>query len=571
MRNSKQAIKRLAIALGALLLISAVGLAQVAVQIPTVTAKMGTTQSIPINVGDLTLKGVISFQFTVAYNPAYVSITGVTTAGTLAAGLNAPVVNTGTPGQVTVAAAGTSSLAGSGTLIYLNATMVGKGTTNLTFSNFEFNEGNPAATLTNGMVIVPVLSVKVADSTISAPIGGSFKLPISTEDVTGQQALSYQFTVSFDPTKVNLTGVDIAGTLSSAFSAPVVNTSTAGKLKVAAAGSAALTGSGILIKLVGTVVAAGGSTISFDAFQYNEGTPAAGGVSGSVTVGVNTKPTFTAKMKDTTVAQGQALSYTFKATDIETPTGLSFKLESGPTGATLTTAGVFLWTPTFSQLGPYPVVVSVTDGQLGDTAKFTITVAKTFRKPVMNSRTPTSVSTVSKGVATTFSVDATDLDGGALSYVWKLNDAVVLGPGPRNSYVYTSNDPHGTARKLSVVFTTGAGLSDSTVWNFTITGIADVPQLPTDFYLGQNYPNPFNPTTQISYSLPKEATVTFEIYNMLGVKIRTLMAGVSKSAGQYTITWDGKDNSGVSMPSGIYLYRIEAGSFVSSKKMTLLK
>lgn len=217
MRNSKQALKRLAIALGALLLVSAVGLAQVTVSLPTVTSKIGTTQSIPITVGDLTGKGVISFQFTVAYNPAYVNITGVTTTGALAAGLNTPVAYTGTPGQITVAAAGISALAGSGTLIYLNATMVGKGTTDLTFSNFQFNEGDPAATLTNGMVIVPVLSVKVSDITVTAPVGGTFTLPISTEDITGMNVLSYQFTVTFDPAKINLTGVSIVNTMSSGF------------------------------------------------------------------------------------------------------------------------------------------------------------------------------------------------------------------------------------------------------------------------------------------------------------------------------------------------------------------
>jgi flagellar hook assembly protein FlgD len=75
----------------------------------------------------------------------------------------------------------------------------------------------------------------------------------------------------------------------------------------------------------------------------------------------------------------------------------------------------------------------------------------------------------------------------------------------------------------------------------------------------------------MSYALPKEAQVTFEIYNVLGVRIRTLLAGQTKSAGFYTMTWDGRDDAGNSMSSGIYLYRINAGSFISSKKMTLLK
>ena len=139
-----------------------------------------------------------------------------------------------------------------------------------------------------------------------------------------------------------------------------------------------------------------------------------------------------------------------------------------------------------------------------------------------------------------------------------------------SALVQTFTDAHGTAKSVVAVFADAAGLKDSTTWNFTITPVTDI-ELPTEFALGQNYPNPFNPTTTISFSLPKEAPVTFEIYNMLGVKIRTLMAGQTKSAGSYSVYWDGKDDAGVSMSSGVYLYRISAGSFLASKKMTLLK
>ena len=181
--------------------------------------------------------------------------------------------NTGTPGQITVAAAGSLALDGSGKLIYLKVTMVGKGSTTLHFSDFSFNEGTPASTPTDGLVIVPSLSVKVSDIAVAALVGGTFTLPITTESVTGQNALSYQFTVSFDPTKIILNGASIANTMSSGFGAPVYNTTVPGALTVAAAGQTALTGSGTLINLVGTVVAVGSSTVGFTSFQYNEGTP----------------------------------------------------------------------------------------------------------------------------------------------------------------------------------------------------------------------------------------------------------------------------------------------------------
>jgi hypothetical protein len=569
MRNSRIFLKRVAIALGALLLVSAVGLAQVTVSLPTATYSLGSTQAIPITVGDLTGQAAISFQTTVTYDKAIVKMTGVTTTGTLSAALNAPVVNNDTAaGRITIASAGTSAMSGSGTLIYLNATVVGKGSTALTFTSFQFNEGTPAATLTNGSVTVPSLSVKLGNVTTAAPVGGTFTIPVTVEDITGQNVISYQFTATFDATKYTITGATIAGTMSSAMSAPVVNTATAGQVKVAVAGTTALTGAGTLINLTGTVVGTGASTVQFTSFQFNEGTPAVVGLSGTITIGANLKPTITKKMADTTIAENQALAFTYLATDPEAG-ALTFTATGLPTGATFSTAGALAWTPSYTQAGTYNFMVYVTDNaSLKDSVAQKITVTDVNRKPVFNFRTPASPSVVSRNVATNFVVSASDPDGGALTFVWKVNG--VAEKTGDSTFSRTFNDAHGTAKTVIAVFTDVGGLKDSTTWNFTITPVTDV-ELPTEFTLGQNYPNPFNPTTTISFSLPKEAPVTFEIYNMLGVRIRTLMAGQTKSAGFYSVAWDGRDDAGVSMSSGVYLYRISAGSFLASKKMTLLK
>jgi hypothetical protein len=99
---------------------------------------------------------------------------------------------------------------------------------------------------------------------------------------------------------------------------------------------------------------------------------------------------------------------------------------------------------------------------------------------------------------------------------------------------------------------------------------SDFSQRPTDFALRQNYPNPFNPITVIQYSLPKSSFVKIEIYNILGQKVRTLLEE-PQELGYKTIQWDGEDDSGVEVSSGVYFYKIEAGTFVECKKMTLLK
>jgi hypothetical protein len=98
--------------------------------------------------------------------------------------------------------------------------------------------------------------------------------------------------------------------------------------------------------------------------------------------------------------------------------------------------------------------------------------------------------------------------------------------------------------------------------------------LPKVFALHQNYPNPFNPTTTIQYDLPKTAKVSLTVYDMLGQEVRTLVAG-DQQAGVYHQTWDGKNNEGRTVASGVYLYRISAASagtnFVAVHKMIYLK
>ncbi len=94
--------------------------------------------------------------------------------------------------------------------------------------------------------------------------------------------------------------------------------------------------------------------------------------------------------------------------------------------------------------------------------------------------------------------------------------------------------------------------------------------LPGRFTLGQNYPNPFNATTTISYTLPQAAPVKLVIYNLLGQTVTSWRAE-RQSAGTHTVTWNGTNQSGRSVATGIYLYRLESGDRIATKKMLLLK
>ena len=95
-------------------------------------------------------------------------------------------------------------------------------------------------------------------------------------------------------------------------------------------------------------------------------------------------------------------------------------------------------------------------------------------------------------------------------------------------------------------------------------------QVPSSFSNSQNNPNPFNPITNINYSISTKAFVTMKVYNLLGQKITELVSR-NTAPGQYSVNWDGTNQSGEQVPSGIYIYSIDTGEFQLSKKMVLMK
>jgi hypothetical protein len=116
-----------------------------------------------------------------------------------------------------------------------------------------------------------------------------------------------------------------------------------------------------------------------------------------------------------------------------------------------------------------------------------------------------------------------------------------------------------------------ADLHDNIVVMDTQSDVNDVEAgLPRGYLLHQNHPNPFNPSTEIRFSIPRVADVTLEIFNVIGQKVNTLL-DKRLPAGEHAVTWDGCDMNGKRAASGIYLYRLTAGEYTSSKRMILSK
>jgi len=148
---------------------------------------------------------------------------------------------------------------------------------------------------------------------------------------------------------------------------------------------------------------------------------------------------------------------------------------------------------------------------------------------------------------------------------------------------FTSGKPYDKATYWICAVDTQGKLSDKTD-SYSFLGISliqwkqvvNIDELPREFFLYNNYPNPFNPTTTIKYDLPEESFVKLRIFNLLGEDIRTLVVG-KESAGFKNMLWNGKDNRGNLVSSGMYIYNLSAKSLESGKefhqtrKMVLLR
>ncbi|MCC7429814.1 carboxypeptidase regulatory-like domain-containing protein [bacterium] len=171
-------------------------------------------------------------------------------------------------------------------------------------------------------------------------------------------------------------------------------------------------------------------------------------------------------------------------------------------------------------------------------------------------------------------VYAVDGNGTVLGYDLSKANGVyqISGLAPGNYYVYVS--------KLGLPTETVSGIqvsenSPATNVNFVVNSVTEVteetnPEVSKNFVLANNFPNPFNPTTKIEFAIPEFSNVKISVYNVLGQLVKTLI-NQNLEKGSYKTSWNGTNESGKSVSSGIYFYRLEAGNFNQTKKMLFLK
>ncbi|MDZ7372097.1 MAG: T9SS type A sorting domain-containing protein, partial [candidate division KSB1 bacterium] len=147
---------------------------------------------------------------------------------------------------------------------------------------------------------------------------------------------------------------------------------------------------------------------------------------------------------------------------------------------------------------------------------------------------------------------------------------VVLTAAPGKNWVFTHwNDDRTDTLPSKAVF-----VNNSKVFRANYRLIADVLKeknlLPEAFSLRQNYPNPFNPVTEIHFELPHSEHVRLEIFDLRGRQVKVLV-DEELPPGRHRVIWDASDGNGLKVSSGIYFYRLKAGTFVDTKRLVLLK
>jgi hypothetical protein len=536
-----------------------IGAMPTTIKLGTVVSDPNQAVSVPLTATQLDKVG--SMSLFISYDPAVATFTGLTDD---ALGFT---VDNATAGVLKLAwfdVAGYSTA--SGTLANLGFTFV-TGSTDIKFTAgtevTNLSAAPISVTLVNGKLSLPGTKFKIG--TVRGNNGATVLVPFNAETLTNMGSFTLKLSYNKDVLEFVGTKNLVSGTISSN---PGVGEVTLGYFNA----------TGLTI--------ANGKVFDLE-FNYKGGTSAVSFatsgneitdinsvnvtstfalVAGQVTE--NAAPVFTKSIGTVSLGVGTVYEFQYAATDAD-DTILTFALKSGPTGLTVSAAGLLKYTPTKADRGKnYTTVVTVSDGLKTVENSATISVLQNVA-PVFTSVLENKVVKYD-GKAITATYAATDPDGDGVTFGFD-------GAAPEGATLNAASGAFSfTPLNVTAVYLIKVRVGDNlggitstqaeiTVQNNPdIVGVEDL-AIPTDFALEQNYPNPFNPTTVIRFGLPEQSNVTLRVYNLLGQEVATLLNTV-KAAGWHEVNFNA-----TSLTTGLYIYRIEAQDFSSIKKMMLVK
>jgi len=410
--------------------------------------------------------------------------------------------------------------------------------------------------------------VKIPDTT--AEIAGTVDIPIYMANLSSNYSIvSLQTNVLFDSSKVKFDQIVTTGTSTDGWAFSYNNTGN--KVILAGASTSGFNNSGPIIKLrfiVSPNVSIGNySNISLEQFLFNEGSPNARIDNGKITVATSTVPNKPSNLVALLTGSTQITLFWTDNSNNES----GFKVER-----TLDPAGTWNQITSVSQN-----ITTFVNNNLAEGARYY------YRVRAYNSIGNSDYSNEANATTTLAApsnLTGTEGETGILNLTWTDNSSTETGfylerkDGDGSSFIIhkilgpnlisfsDSNLTPGQYYAYRLKAFTGIVESNySNEFEIVIVSINSEIGIPNKFELFQNYPNPFNPSTQISYQLPENSFVNLVVYNSLGQKVEELV-NQEQTSGKYSVKFDASN-----LPSGVYIYKLQAGEFSSVKKMLLTK
>ncbi len=591
--------------------------AELAISLPDTSAPAKNPISVPVLVGNVNGLNILSTEVVVQFDTLVLQATGVNVVNTLIENWDPPVVTISND-TMFINVNGTTALQNSGVLIYLDYTAIGaEGQQSpLHFVRAKFNIWNPLALLNDGtFTTLAPLEVAVNIPNAEGLPGAEVIIPIKVADVTGLNITSCSLELKFDKTIIDALSISVEGTITSEWT-NVNFTDGVGWVKIEMNDNTPLNRSGNLVWIKFKVVGNAGqsTTISFENIIFNEGVPMAKTNNGIFIVTTPLHIEDIVSVPDTTIKSESQLhipvrlftyldfaltSYemdlTFnhsilEFTGIDTNGTIPFgwsepsvnytpgNLSINSAGTTHLMGGGALIYLDFNVIGPD---TSSTDIEFSKMSFNSGKYLPITRDGTVNVQGVVPVE-LSSFWATILNRDvklewttATESNNFGFDIQRKTDNAAewqsigfVPGKGtttiPQN-YVFIDVDVLPGLLYYRLQQQDFDGKVD-------YSEIVEVNLLPDKFALYQNYPNPFNSSTTIKYELPVgEHQVRLMIYDLLGHKVRSLVDEDNQQAGAYQINWNGRDDAGKAVTSGVYFYRLQAGKQIFIKKMVLIQ
>ncbi|MFC1476906.1 kelch repeat-containing protein [candidate division KSB1 bacterium] len=424
------------------------------------------------------------------------------------------------------------------------------------------------------------------DSTVYS--GDTLTIPVTFfGNFNSSSVTSFQFTLSFDSTQIDGIDVDTTGFGSSAL---FYNNILPGEIRVAAAVLDTLRGSNKVMNIrlmVDNNAQRDTTVLQFSEAYFNEGVP----VLDIATSNILIRPRYGDLSNNRSISSYDASLVLQNVVGmIDFSTGRSEKADVTYNGTVTALDAYYILLHSVGLIGTFPVEDSLfSKRSVAVNQDLSILVEQEFSPDGREFLLHLSAESVQSIASAYFDIEIgnTMLDWQGIQFdenfshfmhAENLNDGIIriamtgIPVVEQDGDIFTlrftlKGDPSGgNAAELITVHAAEINDVEAAV---EITG-SDAANIPKSFGLEQNYPNPFNPETVIMYQLPKASHVVISIYNILGQEVAALV-GEQKAAGYYSIKWNGKNNAGISVAPGIYIYRMRTESYVKSRKMVLIK